>query len=249
MAARRNYIVATLTLAGLAAWWWREELVPRRPSLASESIEDAATQESVPASNDAQKEKAARSLRPRLWSGVSEVELERGQALDYKRLRIAERSHRFSEVAKFRGLPLKSGSKIFYVMNRHGATSDPTRVPSEVEWSREKGGYWIYKLASSDEAEARPPLPLVVNEATGRFGVVTGQILLTPRKMADLQAIVQDQGLELVQRFDHLRWASLKVRAGVRIFEKYEKLLNDPRVGGVELNILENDVRATQGKW
>lgn len=243
---------AAVAVVILITVFWRKFSQERAETLAFEdSAEDAAQMPQTSTFPKRHREGKATLPRLRLSSGLSPVDLERGQALDYKRLKIAEHRHKRDELARFLGRPLKSGGLSYYVLSRHGAVVDASKIPADVEWSKKRGGYWVFRGPTADsqgsgalsnEEDVKAALPVVINPSTGRMGIVTGQILLTPRKMADLSAIVQDQGLELVQRFDHLSFASLKPRSNDRIFEKFERLQGDPRVKDVELDILENEV-------
>lgn len=178
-------------------------------------------------------------------------EEERARATEFKRLRIIERARKNNERARSVRQSFSSNGTTYSFLSGYGVTTDKSRVPNEVEWIQTKGGYWLYKtnaatipIASNEtDDNGQPQLAVVFNEITGRVGIFTGNYTITPRKMADLGMILQDHAMELVQRFDHLGFVSVRSKLLESPVEKRDKLLRDSRVQAVELDILENELK------
>lgn len=85
--------------------------------------------------------------------------------------------------------------------------------------------------------------PTVLNARTGAIGVLTGTLVVTPKSMADADAIAADHGLEKTRAYAHLQTVFYRVKPGIDIADVSAALQADPRIESAYPEIIEH-VRA-----
>src|SRR5262249_35023151 len=82
--------------------------------------------------------------------------------------------------------------------------------------------------------------PTVVNAQTGTLGVLTGALVVKPKKMSDADAIASSYALDKDRVFAHLQTVFYKVRPGEDIADVAAALAADPRVESAYPEIVES---------
>ena len=112
-----------------------------------------------------------------------------------------------------------------------------------------KGRFVVFKSSQSELNKSTPELasrggktifPVVINERTGQFGVVTGAITVTLKDGRNAQAIRADHGVRLKGVYGHLGIAIYATEPGQDLTAKFQGLAADPRVEDAQVEILEN---------
>lgn len=112
-----------------------------------------------------------------------------------------------------------------------------------------KGGFVLY--TSTDSAMGATALtltqqggqtyfPVVLNERTGQFGVVTGSIAVELTDPGDALAIREDHGVQLKRNYRHLGVAVFQTAPGQDLSAVIRGLVADPRVESAEAEIIEH---------
>lgn len=81
--------------------------------------------------------------------------------------------------------------------------------------------------------------PTVLNIRTGKFGVLTGTLVVKPKSMADAAAIASSHGLEKGKEYPQLQTVFYRVKANTDIADAAAALQADPRVESAYPEIIE----------
>ena len=81
--------------------------------------------------------------------------------------------------------------------------------------------------------------PTVVNTRTGTFGVLTGTLVVKPKKLADAAVIASSHGLENSKEYPHLRTVFYRVKANTDIADVAAALQADARIQSAYPEIIE----------
>jgi hypothetical protein len=81
--------------------------------------------------------------------------------------------------------------------------------------------------------------PTVLNTRTGKFGVLTGTLVVQPKNMADAAAIAKSHGLEIVKEYPQIRFVFYRAKPGTDIADAAAALQADPRVETAYPEIVE----------
>ena len=108
-----------------------------------------------------------------------------------------------------------------------------------------KGRLVLYRSAQSKPALVQYPggsgvFPTVVNARTGTLGVLTGNLIVKPKNMADADAIASSHGLEKTKAYPQLQTVFYKAKAKVDIADVSAALQADPRVESAYPEIIEH---------
>ena len=112
-----------------------------------------------------------------------------------------------------------------------------------------KGRYVVFKSSQSELNRPTPVLasrggktifPVVINERTGQFGVVTGAITVTLKDGRNAREIRADHGVRLKGVFSQIGIAIYATEPGQDLTVKLQGLAEDPRVEDAQVEILEN---------
>lgn len=137
-------------------------------------------------------------------------------------------------------------------LRQQGRSVAEASEPMEVnEILEEKGIYMIYRPhpspPSSGSAIRRSQhsqqdihtFPIVINQTTGRLGVVTDDLMLKLKNPETASAIAEEYGLAFSYMNDLIRTAVYKISVETDIKELRERLIHDPRVERVTLSIVD----------
>ena len=81
--------------------------------------------------------------------------------------------------------------------------------------------------------------PTVVNTRTGTFGVVTGALVVRPKRMTDAAAIASSHGLEKGKEYPQLQTVFYRAKAGADIADVATALQADARIESAYPEIIE----------
>ena len=81
--------------------------------------------------------------------------------------------------------------------------------------------------------------PTVVNARTGTLGVLTGTVVVKPKKLADAAAIASSHGLEKGKEYPHLQTVFYRVKANTDIADVAAALQADARIESAYPEIIE----------
>ena len=81
--------------------------------------------------------------------------------------------------------------------------------------------------------------PTVLNTRTGTFGVLTGTLVVRPKKLADAAAIASSHGLEKGKEYRHLQTVFYRAKAGTDIADAAAALQADARIESAYPEIIE----------
>jgi len=81
--------------------------------------------------------------------------------------------------------------------------------------------------------------PTVLNTRTGKFGVLTGTLIVQPKNMADAAAIAKSHGLEIVKEYPQIRFVFYRAKSGTDVADAAAALQADPRVETAYPEIVE----------
>ncbi len=157
------------------------------------------------------------------------------------------------------GDSITSGGQTYVVLpDVRAVPANPGEEPAGLTVLERKGRFVVYKetrpqlkspsaLSAQDagfgSGLAGQPLlshAVVLNQRTGRVGVVIGTILVKLADMSQAEAIGAAQGLTVSSRFDHLNLAFYTAAPGQDLAAATAALRADPRVTSADPEILEN---------
>jgi hypothetical protein len=81
--------------------------------------------------------------------------------------------------------------------------------------------------------------PVVLNTRTGTFGVLTGTLVVKPKRLADAAAIANSHGLEKGKEYPHLQTVFYSAKAGTDIADAAAALQADTRIESAYPEIIE----------
>jgi len=81
--------------------------------------------------------------------------------------------------------------------------------------------------------------PTVVNARTGTFGVLTGTLVVKPKRLADAAAIASSHGLEKGKEYPQLQTVFYRAKAGADIADALAALQADARIESAYPEIIE----------
>jgi len=96
------------------------------------------------------------------------------------------------------------------------------------------------KAASLQRAGGTSVFPTVVNLRTGTLGVLTGNLIVKPKDMADADAIASSHGLEKTKAYLQLQAVFYRAKANADIADVSAALQADPRVESAYPEIIEH---------
>ena len=107
-----------------------------------------------------------------------------------------------------------------------------------------KGGLVLYRAAATSpalvqRAAGRAAYPTVLNTQTGALGVLTGNLIVKPKNMADAEAIAADHALDRIEAYAQLRTVIYGAKSGVDLADVSAALQADPRVESAYPEIIE----------
>ena len=82
--------------------------------------------------------------------------------------------------------------------------------------------------------------PTVVNVRTGTLGVLTGTLVVKPKRFSDAASIAGQHGLETVKEFAHIGTVFYRAKANADIADLAAALQADPRVENAYPEIIEH---------
>lgn len=82
--------------------------------------------------------------------------------------------------------------------------------------------------------------PTVVNVRTGTLGVLTGTLVVKPKRFSDAASIASRHGLETVKEFAHIGMVFYRAKANADIADLAAALQADPRVENAYPEIIEH---------
>ena len=108
-----------------------------------------------------------------------------------------------------------------------------------------KGRLVLYRSTQSKPALVQYPggngvFPTVVNARTGMLGVLTGNLIVKPKNMADADAIAASHGLEKTRAYPHLQTVFYKGKPGIDLADVSAALQADPRIESAYPEIIEH---------
>ncbi|HET7764726.1 MAG TPA: hypothetical protein VFK92_06505 [Burkholderiales bacterium] len=108
-----------------------------------------------------------------------------------------------------------------------------------------KGKLVLYRSATSrpavlQSAGSASVFPTVVNTRTGTLGVLTGTLIVRPKKMSDADAIASSHGLQKSKAYEQLQTVFYKVKPGADIADVSAALQADPRIEIAYPEIIEH---------
>ena len=95
------------------------------------------------------------------------------------------------------------------------------------------------KPAFVEQVAGAAVYPTVVNTRTGMFGVLTGTLVVKPKKLADAAAIASSYGLEKRKEYPHLQAVFYRAKAGTDIADAAAALQADARIESAYPEIIE----------
>ncbi len=95
------------------------------------------------------------------------------------------------------------------------------------------------KPAFVEQVAGAAVYPTVVNTRTGMFGVLTGTLVVKPKKLADAAAIASSHGLEKGKEYPHLQAVFYRAKAGTDIADAAAALQADARIESAYPEIIE----------
>src|SRR6266852_4780292 len=95
------------------------------------------------------------------------------------------------------------------------------------------------KAASVERVAGASVFPTAVNTRTGTFGVLTGTLVVKPKRLADAAAIAISHGLEKGMEYPHLHTVFYRAKAGADIADVAAALQADPRIESAYPEIIE----------
>jgi len=116
-------------------------------------------------------------------------------------------------------------------------------APGEILES--KGGLVLYRAKAAtapavQRAAGKAVYPAVLNTRTGALGVLTGNLIVKPKSMADAAAIAASHGLDEIQGYPQLQTVIYSAKPGVDIADVSAALQADPRVASAYPEIIEH---------
>jgi uncharacterized protein len=107
-----------------------------------------------------------------------------------------------------------------------------------------KGRLVLYRSSSTKPAYVQSTggtsvFPTVVNARTGSLGVLTGNLIVKPKDMADADAIASGRGIETTKAYPQLQTVFYKAKVSVDIADVAAALQADPRVESAYPEIIE----------
>lgn len=96
------------------------------------------------------------------------------------------------------------------------------------------------KPASVEGAGGSAVYPTVLNTRTGTLGVLTGTLVVKPRRMADAAAIASSHGLEKTKEYPQMQTVFYRVKSNVDIADAAAALQADSRVETAYPEIIEH---------
>jgi uncharacterized protein len=108
-----------------------------------------------------------------------------------------------------------------------------------------KGRLVLYRSAQSNPASLRRAggvslFPTVVNARTGTLGVITGNLIVKPKNMADADAIATSHGLDKTKAYPQLQTVFYKAKPGIDLADVSAALQADPRIESAYPEIIEH---------
>lgn len=164
-----------------------------------------------------------------------------------KRQRLLEASQRKSKLSPFGGALMSFEGVPYRALKGHGAWPARVAPPPGAVFLQKKGGYAIYRLPPKLPAGSTLPLPIYENESNGAFAIWTGEVVVRFRNPVDVARFAQEQGLEIVQRFDHLQTATFRLPRGEDWTTRLALVRRDERVEKADADLLEAPAKAWGG--
>jgi len=170
---------------------------------------------------------------------------------------ISERNARLEELAKGATM-ISQGEHYVYLpevraVYKAGAEDAKEHLAALGVQARDvltvKGGFIVYTSTNGAMGPSAPRLtqqggetffPVVLNERTGQFGVVTGSIAVELTNPGDALAVREDHGIQLKRNYIHLGVAVFEILPGQDLSAVVQGLDADPRVKSAKVEILEH---------
>ena len=108
-----------------------------------------------------------------------------------------------------------------------------------------KGAFVVFTAAPQSAASIRSvndatSYPTVLNQRTGRIGILPGTLSVKLKNMDSAAAVATDHGLEVVRVFAHLQVAFYRVKPDQDVVAAAASLTADPRVENAEVEVIEH---------
>lgn len=108
---------------------------------------------------------------------------------------------------------------------------------------------WGFAIFAAEKAPQRFISPdalnlVVVNESNGRWGIISGTVIVQIHPKADLSALAEAYNLQILMLDEALHQAYMKVPAGTDFQTLLVDLKQDSRVRGTEVEIIQSEKRA-----
>lgn len=111
-----------------------------------------------------------------------------------------------------------------------------------------KGPFIIYKAGKTEglsrksipEKNQPETYPVVLNQRTGDFGIVTRKIMVNLDRMEDAESVAEDFNIDLSYKFDYLSIAFYSAKKDQNLISLVNLLKKDSRVKEAEPEIIED---------
>jgi len=164
--------------------------------------------------------------------------------------RAAERAAMLATLQK--GKPIRGSSEHYRHLPEVRAVARGAGETPQEAVARAGGGELLEtkgRLVLYRSAQQRPALvesfaastlyPTVLNPRTGRFGVLTGTLIVQPKNIADAAAIANSHSLETAKAYPQIRFVFYHTKPGADIADAAAALQADPRVETAYPEIIE----------
>lgn len=109
-----------------------------------------------------------------------------------------------------------------------------------------KGNFVLYKhgagrnKAAVDKSGTSDTYPAMLNVKTGVIGLLTGTVVVFPKKMSDVESIGKTHGMEVVKAFPQINTVYYRVKADMDVLDVAAAVSSDKRVQKSYPEIIEN---------
>jgi uncharacterized protein len=108
-----------------------------------------------------------------------------------------------------------------------------------------KGRLVLFRSKQAKPAAVQYPggsgvFPAALNARTGTLGVLTGNLIVKPKSMADADTIAASHGLEKTKAYPHLQTVFYKAKPGIDLADVSAALQADPRIESAYPEIIEH---------
>jgi hypothetical protein len=120
---------------------------------------------------------------------------------------------------------------------------------NQLEYLESKGDFQFFRfngitrnnLATMDaDDEDQEKFPVVLNERTRQFGIISGTLIVKLQSPAEAQEIADQYQIEILDNFPHLGYVYFTLPAGENLLNLKRTIAGDGRVLNAELEVMED---------